>query len=56
MDLQNENFQGSGTWRHFSWLDSDRPSYALQFELDGAFGGDWGKKLLRNYEKNTTKS
>ena len=55
-ELQIEKFHGSGTRRYFSWLDSDRPSFALQFEPYGALGGHWGQKLLRNYEKITTKS
>ena len=29
-DFQIENFHGSGTWRHFLWLDSS--IWGLQFE------------------------
>ena len=55
-DFQIENFYGSGIWRHFLRLDSDRPSWGLQFEPYDGLEGAWDKKLLRNYEIFMTKS
>ena len=43
------------TFPNFFRLDPDRAGQSLQFAIYGALEVDWGKKILRNYEKNMTK-
>ena len=54
--LSNRFFERLPTFPNFLRLDSDRPSLVDQFELSHGHSVELAQKLLRNYEKITTKS
>ena len=54
--LSNRFFERFPTFPNFFRVKSDRLSFALQFKPYDDLTVDYAQKLLRNYEKITTKS
>ena len=52
----NRFFERFQTFPSFLRIASDRPSLGLQFAPYEGLGVAWAQKILRNYEKITTKS
>ena len=52
----NRFFERFQTFPNFLRNASDRPSLGLQFAPYEGLGVAWAQKILRNYEKNTTKT